>query len=151
VRALVKLHSDCSADSVRRRFLTPMPVLSVQLAQRLLVPTSGFSLLADRNGRLAGIATIAPAADGAAEVGLLVADRDQRQGVGTALLSATAREAAGAGFTQLLMLLHPDNHGVVTVVSSAGLRARVSTRDGLTSIHASLGGLRRPPAAARLG
>jgi GNAT superfamily N-acetyltransferase len=135
VRALVRMYADCSPVTLRRRFVTATPTLSTQAALELLVPDGGFSVIAERREAMAAIITVGPAgAPGTAEVGLLVADAWQRKGLGTALLNAVAREAGREGFDQLHLTVHPDNRGVLPMVSSAGLRAHVATRDGITHV-----------------
>lgn len=150
VRALVRMHAECSPASVERRYLSPMPVLSTSFAARLLCPTGGFSLVTERNHELAGIATVAPDVDheaaGTAEVGELVVDRYQRQGIGTTLLTAAARDAARLGFTCLVLAVHPDNRAVLPMVNAAGLRARINTQDGLTRVAIPLAVARREAA-----
>jgi GNAT superfamily N-acetyltransferase len=49
----------------------------------------------------------------AAEVGQLVADRYQWQGIGTAMLAAASREASRLGFAALVLAVHPDNRAVL--------------------------------------
>jgi GNAT superfamily N-acetyltransferase len=133
------MHAECSPTSVQQRYLSPMPVLGARLAARLLCPPGGFALVAERENELVGIATVAPFDDEpVAEAGLLVVDRCQRQGVGTALLAACTREAARLGFTRLVLMAHPDNRAVLSTVNAVGLRARVSTSSGLTSVVMTL-------------
>ena len=59
---------------------------------------------------------------GRADVGLLVADEFQGQGIGTALLLAAAREAARRDFAELVLTVHPDNPAVLPMVHATGLR-----------------------------
>jgi GNAT superfamily N-acetyltransferase len=139
VRDLVRMHAVCSPTTLRRRFLAPMPVMSTGLAAALLEPEGGFSVVAERRGAIAAIITVSPTDDtGVAEVGLLVADEWQRHGLGTSLLNAVVREAGREGFEQLHMVVHPDNTGVLPMISATGLRARVSTRDGVTHVRVPL-------------
>jgi GNAT superfamily N-acetyltransferase len=136
VRALIRMHADCSTTTIERRYLSALPVLSARFAARLLCPVGGFSLVTERG--LVAIATVAPDVhdgnQGIAEVGQLVADRYQRQGIGTAMLAAASREASRRGFAALVLAVHPDNRAVLPMVNAAGLRARISTRDGLTRV-----------------
>jgi GNAT superfamily N-acetyltransferase len=138
VRALIRMHADCSTTTIERRYLSALPVLSARFAARLLCPVGGFSLVTERDHRLVAIATVAPDVhdgdQGIAEVGQLVADRYQRQGIGTAMLAAASREASRRGFAALVLAVHPDNRAVLPMVNAAGLRARISTRDGLTRV-----------------
>lgn len=152
VRGLIRMHAECSDTTVRRRFLSPLPTMSSSLALQLLTPPGGFSLVADRGGRLAAVITVAPDQPGSAdaEAGLLVADAWQRRGIGTALLSMAVREAPRAGFTALHLRVLPDNPAVVAMIAAAGLRARVSSHDGVTQIVVPLAPS-SPGAALALG
>jgi GNAT superfamily N-acetyltransferase len=139
VRGLVRMHEGCSDQTVLRRYLTPLPVLSPRLAARLLTPPGGFSLVAERRGEIAGIVTVAPDGDGVAEAGALVADAWQRQGIGTELLIAAARQAS-QHFDDLTLRVHPSNPAVLPTVNAAGLRARVRHHEGLVQIVVPLVG-----------
>ncbi len=150
VRALVRMHAECSPATIEQRYLSPMAVLGVGLAARLLCPEGGFSLLTERGEDLVGIATVAPFDDdpsSGAEVGQLVVDRCQRQGLGTALLNAATREATRRALAQLVLTVRPSNRAVLNMVNAAGLRARVSTHDGFTQVVISLVPPRGGPAA----
>jgi GNAT superfamily N-acetyltransferase len=145
------MHAQCSPVTVQRRYLSPLPVMTTKLASALLSPRGGFSLVAERRGDLAGVITVA-AYDAdtddhhprEADVGLLVADSWQRQGIGTALLLAAVRKSPEAGFDELRLTVHPDNKAVLPMLSSAGLRARISLRDGYTQIMLPLLSRRLP-------
>ena len=167
VRGLIRMHEQCSPLSVTRRYLSPLPVLGSRLAARLLCPPGGFSLVAERDRGIVAVTTVAPYdedADGPpgppnsggssvltapvrADIGQLVVDSWQRRGLGTALLLAASREAAGRGFQELVLTVHPDNPAVLPMVHATGLRARIGTRDGLTQVTVGLGHLAR----ARVG
>jgi GNAT superfamily N-acetyltransferase len=150
VRELVRMHEGCSDQTVLRRYLSPLPVLSPRLAARLLVPPGGFSVVAERQGRLAGIVSVAPDGEGVGEVGALVADAWQRQGIGTQLLIAAAREASQI-FDELALVAHPSNRAVMPMVHAAGLRARVRHQNGLLQIWVPLVSRSRPDPASRSG
>ena len=156
VRALIRMHEQCSQRTVTRRYLSPLPVLGSRLATRLLLPPDGFSLVVERDGGLGAVTTVArycdPSPVSRADVGLLVADEFQGQGIGTALLLAAAREAARREVAELVLTVHPDNPAVLPMVHATGLRARIGTRDGLTQIAITLGGLQSPtPPCTRIG
>jgi GNAT superfamily N-acetyltransferase len=156
VRALIRMHEQCSQRSLTRRYLSPLPVLGSRLATRLLLPPDGFSLVVERDGGLGAVTTVACSCDpgqaNRADVGLLVADEFQGQGIGTALLLAAAREAALRDVDELVLTVHPDNPAVLAMVHATGLRARIGTRDRLTQIAITLGGLRSPtPPCTRIG
>jgi GNAT superfamily N-acetyltransferase len=141
VRGLLRMHAECSPAALEQRYLSPMPVLAARLAANLLCPPGGFSLVAEREHGIVGVTTVAPDDDdaaGAAEVGQLVSDAHQRQGIGTALLVAAAREAYRRGFTALRLAVSPGNRAVLPMVNAAGLRARISTSAGLTRVEIPL-------------
>lgn len=138
VRGLVRMHAECSPQSINRRFLSPMPGLSTPRAVHLLCPPGGFSLVVERLGAIAGILTAAAGEPSVGDVGLLVAARWQRQGLGNSLLVAAVREATRAGFVALSLSVHPDNSAVLPLVNHAGLRARVSWEDGVTEVRVPL-------------
>jgi GNAT superfamily N-acetyltransferase len=79
-------------------------------------------------------------------VGESVLDGYQRQGIGTTLLMAAAREAYRRGFTSLRLAVQPDNRAVLPTVRAAGLRARIGTSDGLTEVEIPLVRASRRPA-----
>jgi ribosomal protein S18 acetylase RimI-like enzyme len=92
---------------------------------------------------MAGIATVAPDPDeddDTAEIGHLVLDRFQRQGIGSALLTTAASDAAGLGFRRLAMSVHPDNKAVLCMVRAVNLRARIGMHAGLVRVTISLAG-----------
>jgi GNAT superfamily N-acetyltransferase len=148
VRGLIRMHAECSPQTVHRRYLSPLPVLHTRFAAALLCPPDGFSLVAETDHRIVGAATVAPDDDrpGAAEVGESVLDGYQREGIGTTLLMASAREAYHRGFTALRLAVHPDNRAVLPTVRAAGLRARIGTSDGLTEVEIPLVRTSRRPA-----
>jgi GNAT superfamily N-acetyltransferase len=125
---------------VEQRYLSPIPALGAPFAAKLLCPPGGFSLVAERDHRVVDVTTVAPDDDdaGAADVGQLVSDAYQRQGIGTALLVAAAQEAYRRGFTALRLAVRPGNRAVLPMVNAAGFRARISTSDGLTRVEIPL-------------
>jgi len=138
--ALAAMHARCSAETVHRRFLAPVPRLSPRLARALLEPVGGVSLLVTvgRHVVAAGMLGPDPETPGAAEVGVMVEDRWQRHGHGTRLLRALAVEAAHLGYDTLTCMVRPDNDAVLPSIRRAGLRARVSFADGLTEYRIPL-------------
>jgi GNAT superfamily N-acetyltransferase len=145
VHALVQLHGACAPATLEACFLSPAPVMSAEVATELLLPADGFSLVAEQSGALAGLISVAPTRSGSADVRLLVADAWQRRGIGSALLHSAVREAAQVGLDELHFKVHPTNTAVYPMISAAGLRARVSTRGGVTFVDIPL----RMPARGR--
>jgi GNAT superfamily N-acetyltransferase len=111
----------CSPASLRSRFLMGGPAEPAEIYRRyqrflLAGPPDGVALLATRGGTPVGLLNFVSETPGEADVGVLVADAWQRQGIGTALarwlwaagrwpgwtVRATAR-AGNAGAEALLL------------------------------------------------
>jgi RimJ/RimL family protein N-acetyltransferase len=135
------MHDRCSAQSLARRYHAPIPRLSPRVVQYLLAPPGGTSIIAQAAGQLVvGMAVLAPLPDhaGAAEVGLLVEDAWQRNGIGSRMLSACTRTAAREGFTQLVAHAQPDNPALVATFARAAMTARIQRQDGLLLVTTRL-------------
>ena len=109
------------------------------MVRQMLAPNAGWSLVAQQHGNLVladvvGFASVAPVSASEVEVGLLVEDRHQRQGLGARLLYDVAMEAAARGYQTIACIAQPDNHAVITTVHRAGLIGRVAWIDGLLHI-----------------
>lgn len=131
VEALVAMHGRCSAETVFRRYHSPMVRLSPRLARALLTPADGFSIVVGTGDDVVAAAVVG-AAGSEAEAGIMVEDRWQRRGLGARLLRALAEEAAARGTDTLTCHVQPDNDAVLRTIHRAELRARVSRADGLT-------------------
>src|SRR4051812_27470967 len=80
----------CSPDSLRRRFMMGGPARPAEVFQRyqrflLAGPPAGVALLAWCGGAPVGLLNFVSESPGEAEIGILVADAWQRQGIGSAL------------------------------------------------------------------
>jgi len=133
------MHGRCSDLSLYRRFHAPLPGVSTRMVRSMLAPTAGWSVLVQQQGDAAkddivGFACAAPVSDSQVEVGLLVEDRQQRNGVGTRLLHTVAVEASARGYESIQCLAQPDNHAVLSTVRRAGLIGRVAWRDDLLQV-----------------
>lgn len=78
------------------------------------------------------------------ELTIEVAPAWRRLGIGTQLLTRSASSAAAEGADEIVVLAPADDEGFLTMVSNAGLRARIRVSDGLlrativvTGIHRS--------------
>ena len=143
-RGLVRLHAASSTGTLQGRFLRPVAALTAAEALSLLSPQGGFSLVTERDDAIAGIITVVPRPHDpeVAEAGLWVGDPWHGKGIGTSLLVAAARSAASAGYQEMMITVLPTNRAVMPMVNAAGLRARVSTREGRTYVAFSLASLR---------
>lgn len=86
--------------------------------------------------------------NGAADIGVLVADAHQRRGIGTALFVAAASVARSAGADAVHLDVHPDNRRLV-----AALRRRLGSgpfawNSGLLSVDAPMSAVLPSAAAA---
>jgi GNAT superfamily N-acetyltransferase len=133
------LHARCTPRTLERRFHAEHPRITPRIARELVTPTAGWSRVAELDDRIVGLAVAGPISTFEVEVGLIVEDAHQRQGIGTRLLHETAVEAATRGYQVLRSLTQPDNGRVLATVRNAGLIARMSWRDGLLHIDMPLG------------
>ena len=128
------LHDRCSDESRYRRFHAPLPRTPLALVRQTLEPDNGWSVLAEVDGDVVGMASVGPLSTCDLEVGILVEDAHQGRGIGTALLLEVAVEAGTRGYRTLLCLTQPDNDAVLATVTRAGLPSRTSWYDGLMSV-----------------
>ena len=80
---------------------------------------------------------------GAAEIGVVVADSWQRQGLGRSLLTAVLAEAARAGLTDVRLHVHPENRWLAGRLSRGATTAVLA--DGMVTIDRPLTDLLPPP------
>ena len=122
--SLIRMHARCSADSVYRRYATPLARIDDRFARRLLLAGNG-ALVATVGDEVVGIASISTCENAIAEVSLLVEDGWQRRGIGTRLLSAAARLARGHGAADVVLRSRTHNPALMSLAFASGLRARI--------------------------
>lgn len=132
--AVEAMHGRCSDLSLYRRFHAPLPRVSSRLVRQMINPTSGWSVVAERGDQIVGFACVAPVSALEAEVGLLVEDRHQHQGLGTRMLHEIALDAANRSYESLQIHAQPENNRVLSTVQRAGLVGRVSWADDLLCV-----------------
>ncbi len=140
IRPLVEMHDRCSADTLSRRYHSPMRRLSPRMARAMLLPAHGFSfVLPDEDGD--GVVAMGMVAfqDDEVEAALLVEDRWQRRGHGADLLRALAAEAKAMGAEELTLIARRDDTAVLATVHRAGFRAHVRCVDGVNRLRVPLG------------
>jgi GNAT superfamily N-acetyltransferase len=130
---VARFFAGLSAESRRRRFLSPMPRLPEAMLGRL-VDVDGrrhVAMVATVDGECAGIARYIALADepGAAEVAVTVTDRYQGHGIGRLLVDALRPAAVRAGLTTLVYLVDPTNRPALGLLRSFGVE--LALRDGL--------------------
>ncbi len=142
------LHA-CEADTIRElyahlsprtrylRFLSPIPTLPDSVLRLLLDVDQERRMAlvaqqADGPGEVVGLGSFGAVDDDSAEVGLVVRDDWQRQGVGTELAARVLQAAEDRGFHRFIALMSSDNEPMrkilrrIAVVISAKLSGRVS-------------------------
>jgi ribosomal protein S18 acetylase RimI-like enzyme len=93
-------------------------------------------------GHVVGGATFAQTAG--RELTVEVAPAWRRLGIGSTLLTRAASQAAAAGEHEIVLLSPADDEGFVSMLCSAGLRARIKVTDGLLQARIVVSGVRRP-------
>jgi RimJ/RimL family protein N-acetyltransferase len=128
--ALVAMFERCSVESRYARFLSPVPAFPSGHLADVVHPGAGrwsWVTADDDAERIVGVASLFCAGRDAAELGLLVEDEEQRQGVGTELLGVVVAHAMRARIHTLVAvtLAHAghvhrmlERWGEVTVTSS---------------------------------
>jgi GNAT superfamily N-acetyltransferase len=138
VRAPIAMHGRCSAETVYRRFHAPLAHLSSSMAQALLEPVDGFSMVLTTGDAVIGCGVVAPEGD-SLEIGLVVEDGWQRQGHGTRLFAALVDAAAEHGAATLTGKVQPDNEAVPATIRRAGLMAHATHVDGVSNYRMVVG------------
>lgn len=139
----------CEADTIRelyahlsprtryRRFFSPMPTLPDSLLRLLLDVDQRRRMAlvvhqAEGPGEVVGLGSFGAVDDDSAEVGLVVRDDWQRQGVGTELATRVLQAAEDRGFHRFVAHISTDNEPMrrilrqIAVVVSAKLSGCVS-------------------------
>jgi GNAT superfamily N-acetyltransferase len=150
--SLVRMHARCSADSVYRRYATPLARIDERFARRLLLAGNG-ALVATVDDEVVGIASISTCENAIAEVSLLVEDGWQRRGLGTRLLSGAARLARGHGAADVVLRSRTHNPALMSLAFASGLRARIRLDGDTVVVTVGVDGLKPltmvPAATAR--
>ncbi|KUL35908.1 GNAT family N-acetyltransferase [Actinoplanes awajinensis] len=114
-----ELHGNCSALTLRRRYLSGGQPGETRL-RRLLEPAGGVTLLAVApNGRVVAMASLLAEGD-LGEVAVLVEDVWQRRGLGTALLRRLRAHAERGGFAALVAHTGADNVAMLRTLRRLG-------------------------------
>lgn len=167
-RAAVEIRRACSADpATLREFFTGLSIQTRYLRFFAPVTPTGAmlrslcgdgpgridALIAVRDGVIAGHAMAAdrpgPRGEPAADIGVVVADAWQGQGVGSALVRALISRAQARGVAVITMDVLPGNGQVFRMVASHWPRARTErTGDGV-AVEVRLPRPRQQPARRR--
>ncbi|MGH3796458.1 MAG: GNAT family N-acetyltransferase [Pseudonocardiaceae bacterium] len=134
------LHARCSPQTRSRRSLSTRPGLSPAVLHRLVGGdgSTGVLALTTDGGAAVGLANLAEAGAGTAEIALLVEDSWQGRGVGTALTRKLVELARAAQLTELVAVSEAGDHALTRVLRRAGLRPRGRLAHGALHVRATL-------------
>jgi acetyltransferase len=127
-----------SPESRRRRFMTPMPVVSEAVVRHFTFYDARSRLVIAATAPVAGAEAVVGLADmalletGLAELGVVVADDQQGLGVGRLLSEAAAALAAQHGATHLKAELLEDNVPMRRLMERLGPTVRTLEHGGAT-------------------
>ena len=143
--SLHDLHDHLSDESLRLRFFSVGRYAAHQYVDHVLASPDTLALVAERQGRLIGLATAEPARPGCAEVAFLVVDDERGHGVGTLLLEHLAALALRHGYVLLEAEVLSENYAMLHVFSDCGYQ--VARRSEQGSVLLTLESAQSPAAA----
>ena len=142
-QALHDLVAGLSLESAHRRFFVGVGAPTARMVAALLRrdATHGAWVCADGD-RVLGHAMWG-VDDGAAELGVVVADAWQRRGIGRALTAAAAAEARSHGVSDVRLHVHAENRGLARRLSAGADTAAMA--DGVVTVTRPLADLLADP------
>lgn len=147
---IADLLSGLSARSLFLRYCTPMPRMAPETVEReavrLAKVDSGRQLAAVALVRKQGVERAIAVAElvrdgsspGVAELGVVVADAYQREGIGSALCAYLGAAASRHGITTVRAMALAENTAVRRMISKSGIPYTAETRFGMTTIELDL-------------
>lgn len=127
------LHTRCSAETLRRRYLGA-PQTSRTALRPLVSRWSAHTLLALGGAEVVGTGSVFFDGD-TAELAFLVRDDWQGHGLGRALLTRLAAIATAAGVRLIQLITYPDNAAVPHLVATLGHPVRREVVDGVLTLE----------------
>lgn len=130
--AVNDLHKRCSREARRARYHGPRDGLRPAEWRRLTDPERGSTVLLRANndrGRAIGFASLMHLPDSEAEIALLIEDRWQNLGIGTAVVNHLASIASSLSIQALAAWIEPGNARALRIMH--GLGAKVDLTDGV--------------------
>jgi GNAT superfamily N-acetyltransferase len=145
---LAELLAGLSPASSFHRFMAGVGPSNPALVRGLLrVEPSRGALLAVAGRTALGHACWSVTTEGTVDVGVLVADRAQGRGIGTALFLASVDAARVAGAQAVHLDIHPDNRRLVAALRRRLGKEAFAFRNGLISVDMPVTALPLRPAA----
>lgn len=121
-----------SDESLYNRFVE---IVNKSEALRWLAPSpDNFVLIAERGGKVIGHAAYYRQPGGSAELGVIVLDSFQGQGLGTILLGELAEAAHSEGIGVFQAMVSPGNNKMIKVLRDIGFPTSVSIEPGLVKM-----------------
>jgi RimJ/RimL family protein N-acetyltransferase len=139
-RPIRELFSHLSPRSRYLRFLSPMPVLPDSVLRHMTCVDyrRRLALLAELDiadgTEVVALGSFGAIDDGTAEVGLVVRDEWQRQGIGIALAARVLQAAEARGFTRFVAHVFWDNVVIRRVLNHVGHVLSTTTRHGVSEV-----------------
>lgn len=145
--AVRSLLTRCSAETLRDRFLSLVPVPEAPDAESAQVLTD--LLIGERTNRdatyvalvkgdIVGVGELRDGGDASAEVAFLIEDAHQGRGIGTAFVRRLAADARDGGTDVLTAYLSGENRRMLKAFRSAGLVPVSRTTAGVTVVTIAL-------------
>ena len=122
--ALHELHGRVSDEAIRLRFFSVSRHAVHAYVDHVMADPGTLALIAERQGRLIGLATAEPMGPSRSEIAFLVDDGARGLGVGTLLLEHLAALARSRGITSFEADVLAENHAMLTVFSDAGFTSQ---------------------------
>lgn len=122
-----------SEEAISMRFLKKSTSWD-ELVTEVLHTGQGFCLVAERDGRLVAEADYVLSGQGTAEVGVAVAERYQRKGLGAALLAQLSQAASESGIATFKATAPAGAHYALNFVKSLGHPEVIGTVPGFVSV-----------------
>lgn len=141
VARLRSFHDGLSAATVRNRFLSPHPHLSLEEAQHFsdVDEHSRVAVVALDGERIVGVGRFEPTdVHSCVELGLVVDDAFQHVGLGSWLLDAVVRLAILEGYTELTANVLSSNAPMLRLLLRCGLDRKVRHGEDVTEVTLSL-------------
>jgi L-amino acid N-acyltransferase YncA len=133
---VVSLFAGLSPESRARRFHSSGLHITPALIDLV---TAGRAFVATREGRLVALASFHPLHDPTlAELAIVVADAEQRRGIGTALCRHLIRDARFAGIRRLIAEIEGSNPGMLALLRALDVPMTQARAWGIITVEVEL-------------
>jgi acyl-CoA synthetase (NDP forming)/RimJ/RimL family protein N-acetyltransferase len=133
--ALHALHDEASDDALRMRFFNVSRAAAHAYVDHVLTHPDTIALVAETDGRLAGLATAEPVGPDTAEIAMLISDGHQGQGLGTLLLEHLFALVRDQGMRHVEAEVLVENHPMLEVLANAGFELEKHPDRGVVLVN----------------